>query len=172
MSAVATFDVRGQLLDLSSCSAQRCTIAEASGVRWGPRVKAGPLRRWLGGGYEEMLRLVPRLRDAARREIVSEEAGGLLVHHGVVLVWLATPEGHAGVLLEAGDGIYLPAGVPHAVDASGPGPIDVRRFVAGGRGWFPRATGQRLPASLPEAPVFIDTLLAELGEQPVDEGAG
>lgn len=148
-------------------------MAEARGVRWGPQVKPALLRRWLGvGSSEEMQRLVPRLPDVARREIVSEEAGGLLVHHGVVLVWLCAPEGPAGVLLEAGDGLYLPAGVPHAVDASGPGPIEVRRFTAGGRGWFPRATGQRLPAALPRAPALIERLLAELGEELLDGDTG
>ncbi len=173
MSAIALFDAVGHPLQLLTCSAQDRAIADARGVRWGPRIKPAALRRWLGGGgREETLHLVPHLPDAARREIVSEEAGGLIVRHGVLLVWLALPEDHAGLLLEAGDGLYLPAGVPHAVDASGPGPVKVRRFAVGPRGWFARATGRRLPTALPDASELIDQLLAALGEDLLDEDTG
>ena len=190
MTAMAVFGADGQWLTSSVCPSTGCPSSSALGVHWGrafdplsdhhPEDLAASLSTvstWLGPCTQEHFRPTTAMvsgtssgLDFGQHQIVSQEAGALLVLEGQVLVWLCTADGHTGLLLEAGEWVCLPGNVAHAVDAGRQPGLELLLLGAGPRGWFPQWTGQRLPGHLPSLDDFVCDLLGQLGEEMVEEG--
>jgi 1,2-dihydroxy-3-keto-5-methylthiopentene dioxygenase len=181
MAAVATFDADGLWLSTSVCEGAACPAAASVGMRWGRWVD-GPepgdavvdhakalveLRRQLGAHVSERVRFSHSGYDGAHprpQELTSEDAVACVFLKGTALLSVRTSAGFTGVLCEAGDWVWLPAGVPHVFDAGESPDVVFLRQSAGRRGWFPLHTGRSLPPGLPPMEAFVEHLLHELGE--------
>ena len=76
------------------------------------------------------------------------------------LFYIRLPDGHAGLLCEAGDWVLVPAGTPHFFDAGDRPDFDALRLFSVPQGWEAKFTG----APSPKLPL-LDDFVARLEER-------
>lgn len=187
MSALVAFDGQGTWGQTLDCPTRIASALQAQGIafgRWPLRVLApqasteqvqaayAPQLAALGQRFAirsvDRVRLAPGHADwpALRQKFIAEhthaDAEIRFFLGGAGLFYIRTPEGHLGLLCEAGDWVALPAGLRHFFDAGDEPDFDALRLFTAPDGWVAQPTDAPA-AALPLMDDFVAQLAEEVG---------
>lgn len=191
MSAWVLFDESGQWLQTLDCSRRIATALRAHGIGFGqwPIQPLAPdaSHSQLQSAYARQLldlaphmpihsldrvRLSPNFAQwpQVRQELMTEhfhaQGEARFFLEGAALFYLRVQGGYAALLCEAGDWVFIPAGLPHLFDGGETPDFEVMRIFSAPEGGVSQLTGQPTPA-LPGMDEFVARLAEEVG---VDAG--
>ena len=187
MSALAVFDAEGNWGQTLVCTGRIADALRPHGLRFGrwplvalavdaspEQIQAAYAPQLAALGEQFTIRSVDRVRLKPDHAGWPELRAKFIAEHthadaeirfflgGAGVFYVRTPEGHVGLLCEAGDWVAVPAGTPHFFDA-------LRLFTAPD-GWVAQPTGAA-PSRLPLMDAFVVRLADEVGVSGVaDEG--